>query len=57
LLDFYFAGQLEDYRIMGKLGQGQYGIVKLGVHVGTNERVAMKIINKADLSDIERCAH
>ena len=55
LLDFYFAGQLEDYRVMNKLGQGQFGIVKLGVHVVTGDRVALKIINKADLSDVERC--
>lgn len=53
-LDFYFAGQLEDYRVMNKLGQGQFGIVKLGVHVKTGERVALKIINKADLSETER---
>ena len=53
-LDFYFAGQLEDFRVMNKLGQGQYGIVKLGVHVKTGERVALKIINKADLTEAER---
>ena len=44
--------------ILGKtLGQGTFGKVKLGTHLLTGEKVAVKILEKAkikDNSDVER---
>ncbi|XP_043198553.1 serine/threonine-protein kinase NIM1-like isoform X2 [Amphibalanus amphitrite] len=37
------------YRFYGDLGTGNFSQVKLGVHQLTNERVAVKVINKAKL--------
>ena len=37
-----------DYTIGKLLGKGAYGSVKLGKHVTTGERVAIKIINKRE---------
>lgn len=54
--DFYFAGQLDDYKVMSKLGQGQFGVVKLGLDVRTNQRVALKIIDKTKLGTADRSA-
>ena len=36
------------YKIIGILGKGSFGIVKLGIHILTNEKVAIKIISKAN---------
>lgn len=41
LLDFYDIGET--------LGQGKYGVVKLGVHQRTKLEVAVKMIKKKDL--------
>lgn len=35
-----------DYRIGKLLGKGAYGSVKLGEHISTGEKVAIKIIDK-----------
>ena len=36
------------YKIIGILGKGAFGIVKLGIHLPTNEKVAIKIISKTN---------
>ena len=36
------------YKIIGILGKGSFGIVKLGIHIPTNEKVAIKIISKVN---------
>lgn len=38
------------YEVKQKLGNGKFGLVKLGVHKETNRKVAIKIINKANMS-------
>jgi len=46
--------------IIGKtLGEGAFGKVKMGTHILTKEKVAIKILEKAkiaDVSDVERVA-
>lgn len=43
---------------MGKsIGKGTFGKVKLGTHIQTGERVAIKVLEKSrimDVSDVER---
>lgn len=53
-LDFYFSQQIGQYKVLHKLGQGRYGLVKLGIVQSTGERVAIKIISKSALTDEER---
>lgn len=40
----------ESYEIKETLGQGKFGLVKLGVHKQTQRKVAIKVINKKDMS-------
>lgn len=46
--------------ILGKsIGEGTFGKVKLGTHILTNEKVAIKILEKGkivDVADVERVA-
>eukprot|EP01128_Nolandella_sp_AFSM9_P008657 TRINITY_DN5349_c0_g1_i1.p1 TRINITY_DN5349_c0_g1~~TRINITY_DN5349_c0_g1_i1.p1 ORF type:complete len:571 (+),score=91.46 TRINITY_DN5349_c0_g1_i1:59-1771(+) len=51
--DFYYADQLEQYKVLSKLGQGQFGIVKKGQHVETKREVALKIVGKGTLTQEE----
>ena len=49
--------QIGDYRFVKTLGQGTFGKVKQGVHVHTQQKVAIKILEKrkiGDVSDVER---
>ena len=41
--------KLDDYKIEETIGEGTYGKVKLAIHIQTNEKVAIKIINKKRL--------
>lgn len=46
-----------NYRIGETIGQGTFGKVKLGIHLVTSEKVAVKILEKQkikDVSDAER---
>jgi len=45
-----------DYRLEKTIGQGTYGKVKLGIHVKTNEKVAVKIIEKSQLQSQKQIA-
>jgi len=38
------------YDVKQKLGNGKFGLVKLGIHKQTQRKVAIKIINKANMS-------
>lgn len=41
------------------IGEGTFGKVKLGTHITTNEKVAVKILEKGkivDVADVERVA-
>ena len=45
------------YKIGEKIGEGTFGLVKLGTHIPTGEKVAIKILEKDQIveeSDIER---
>ena len=50
-----FTNLLDIYDVKQKLGNGKFGLVKLGVNKQTKEKVAIKIMNKSkmDSSDIE----
>jgi 5'-AMP-activated protein kinase catalytic alpha subunit len=46
-----------DYSLLKSIGEGTFGKVKLGVHQLTNEKVAIKILEKkriVDVADVER---
>ena len=43
------SSKLDDYKMEETIGQGTYGKVKLATHIQTNEKVAIKIINKKRL--------
>lgn len=40
----------DDYEIKQKLGNGKFGLVKLGIHKKTGRKCAIKIINKANMN-------
>jgi len=49
--------QIGSYRITKTLGQGTFGKVKEGVHIRTGQKVAIKILDKSkitDVNDVER---
>jgi serine/threonine protein kinase len=50
-----YANLLDIYEMKEKLGNGKFGLVKLAVHKQTGRKVAIKIINKKDmtLQDLE----
>ena len=37
---------LKEYKFLKKIGQGTFGVVVLGIHIRTNEKVAIKILEK-----------
>ena len=39
------------YEMLDDIGEGKFGLVKLGVHKSTKERVAIKIIEKSSMKD------
>lgn len=46
-----------DYTILKSIGEGTFGKVKLGEHILTHEKVAIKILEKkriVDVADVER---
>lgn len=44
------SSKLEEYKIEESIGEGTYGKVKLATHLQTNEKVAIKFINKHKLT-------
>lgn len=51
--------KIGDYIIGKSIGKGTFGKVKKGVHIKTNEKVAIKILEKdkiQDVADVERVA-
>lgn len=40
----------DQYEVLQKLGNGKFGLVKLGVHKKSGRKVAIKIINKKDMT-------
>lgn len=45
--------QIGNYRVGRMIGQGTFGKVRLGINVKTNERVAIKCINKSSIANCE----
>lgn len=47
----------DDYEVVSKLGNGKFGLVKLGTHKETGRKVAIKIMKKEDMTeqDMELC--
>ncbi|KAJ3107959.1 hypothetical protein HK100_003500 [Physocladia obscura] len=45
-----------NYRIDETIGQGTYGKVKLGIHVDTSEKAAIKIIEKSQIKSAKQVA-
>ena len=43
------GSKISDYKIEETIGEGTYGKVKLATHLATNEKVAIKIIDKSKL--------
>lgn len=42
---------MEDfYEILSDLGKGKFGLVKLGLHIKTKKKVAIKVIKKKNMS-------
>uniref|UniRef100_A0A3B3ZU35 Protein kinase domain-containing protein n=1 Tax=Periophthalmus magnuspinnatus TaxID=409849 RepID=A0A3B3ZU35_9GOBI len=47
----HYTNYVGPYRLEKTLGKGQTGLVKLGVHCVTNQKVAIKIVNREKLSE------
>lgn len=45
-----YANVFDFYEFRENLGQGKYGIVKLGIHKKSLKEVAIKIVKKKELS-------
>ena len=39
------------YEVKEKLGNGKFGLVRLGIHKQTGHKVAIKIMNKKDMNN------
>lgn len=51
------SNTIGNYQLGKTIGEGTFGKVKLGIHTHTQEKVAIKILEKdriCDVSDIER---
>ncbi|KAJ3060458.1 hypothetical protein HDU98_003565, partial [Podochytrium sp. JEL0797] len=47
---------ISNYRLDKTIGQGTYGKVKLGIHVTTFERAAIKVIEKSQIKSSKQVA-
>ena len=47
----YSKNDISQYQIKGKIGEGMFGKVKLGIHLLTNEKVAIKIFDKGKIKN------
>lgn len=55
--DITVKRNIGNYRIEKTIGEGTFGKVKLGIHIPTDEQVAIKILEKdriQDKEDLER---
>ena len=42
---------MKHYEIKKKIGEGTFGTVRLGIHIPTGEKVAIKILEKEKIED------
>ena len=47
----YLKNDISQYQIKGKIGEGMFGKVKLGIHLLTKEKVAIKIFDKRKIKN------
>ena len=47
----YSKNDISQYQIKGKIGEGMFGKVKLGIHLLTKEKVAIKIFDKGKIKN------
>eukprot|EP01125_Pyxidicula_operculata_P014218 TRINITY_DN4735_c0_g1_i1.p1 TRINITY_DN4735_c0_g1~~TRINITY_DN4735_c0_g1_i1.p1 ORF type:complete len:957 (-),score=268.57 TRINITY_DN4735_c0_g1_i1:187-3057(-) len=52
--DMFFEKQIGNFKVLSKLGQGKFGLVKAGEDLVNHLQVAIKLINKQTLSDMDR---
>ncbi len=45
-----YSNLTDEYEVKQKLGNGKFGLVKLGIHKKSGRKVAIKIINKNNMS-------
>lgn len=45
-----YANVFDFYELRDNLGQGKYGVVKLGIHKKSQREVAIKIVKKKELN-------
>lgn len=48
-----YSNLFDFYDLFQTLGQGQFGMVKLAIHKKTGEKVAIKIVKKKDMNELE----
>ena len=57
LFTYYYPSAVKriigNYRIERTIGEGTFGKVKLGIHIPTDEQVAIKILEKDKIQDKE----
>jgi serine/threonine protein kinase len=46
-----FSSLNDKYEVRHKLGKGKFGLVRLGVHKETQQKVAIKIMNKKEMNN------
>ena len=47
----FLKNDISQYQIKGKIGEGMFGKVKLGIHLLTKEKVAIKIFDKGKIKN------
>ncbi len=45
-----YSSLTDIYDVKDKLGNGKFGLVRLGIHKGSGRKVAVKIMNKKDMT-------
>lgn len=48
-----YANLFDFYTFEADLGKGQFGLVKLAIHIKTGKKVAIKTVHKKDMKPIE----
>ena len=53
----FLKNEISQYQIKGKIGEGMFGKVKLGIHLLTKEKVAIKIFDKGKIKNEKEAAY